>query len=247
MVVSFVYDNFDDNSIDPTRWSPAVGSSGLQSESGGRLLTPSAASATPTVMRSIRNYYDIRKGRLVVRLTKTGTANADTYTYFGIRDNNGNVLTLFGQSTTASIYVAANGAGDGTETQLETTVGVGPSWTANSYLSWTYDETNKYYVLAKSTNGTTWNNIFRYAVTGTPGPLNYKRVGWFLGCTCYGTVTNFTPSWDDATYIANEPDLYARVRYNGAMVNATPKVRVDGSWKRAIGHQRVGGIWVRGK
>lgn len=229
----YVYDDFNDNSIDTARWSRQFPGSDLQSETGGRFLTPVAASAAPTIMRSGRNWYDLRRGRLGVRFSKSGTTDGNVYTYFGIRDINNNYFTLFGRSSDHSLQIATNTLGAGTGTQLETTVGMGPSWVANSWLGWTYNESTKTYSLSKSTNATTWTDIFRYVVT-TPGAFNPKLSGFILGAISYGTVTNFTPSWDDASYFTDHTQLYNRVRYNGAWVNASPKIWLNGAWRRPI-------------
>ncbi len=246
-IYQYIYDDFNDNSIDSARWTSVTGGSGLQSETGGRFLTPCAAASAPTIMFSSRNWYDLRKGRLAVRLSRSGTTNTDVYTYFGIRNSNNNNFTLFGRSSDATLQIASNPLGTGTATQTETTIGVGPSWTANSWLGWIYTESTKTYSLGKSTDGVTWTEIYKYVVT-TSGAFDPKRAGFVIGCTSYGTVTNFTPSWDDPSYFATGAELYAHARFGGATVtNASPKVRVGGVWKRPIGQVRVGGAWVRAK
>lgn len=243
-VYQFVYDNFNDNSIDLTKWQAAPGSSGTQTETSGRLNTPAAASSAPTIMRMNRNWYDLRKGRLAVRMTRSGTTNPDVYTYWGIRDQNNRHLTLFFRSNDANIQVALNDTGTGTSTFVDTTVGMGPSWAANTWAGWTYNATTKVYSLGKSTDGVNWTEIYKYTVT-TSADFDPKMAGLVLGCTSYGTVTNFTPQWDDATYFATDTDLKVRVRYGGSWVLASPKVRIDGVWKRPISRFRYNGTWRR--
>jgi hypothetical protein len=246
MPYQYLYDDFTDNSIDASRWSQPTPNSGLHVESGGRLLTPCAASSAPTVMRSYRNWYDLRKGRLAVRFSRSGTTNSDVYTFFGLRDNANNTFTLFARSNDHTLQIAGNTAGTGTATQIDNTIGLGPSWTANTWLGWTYTESTKTYSLSKSTNLTTWTEIYKYVVT-TSGAFKFRQAGWFLGCTSYGAVTNFTPSWDEPSYIAYDADLQVRVRYGGSWVNASPKVRVGGAWKRPIGKVLTGPDFVRAK
>lgn len=105
--------------------------------------------------------------------------------------------------------------------------------------------------LSKSTSATgTWTEIWKFTFTATP-TFKYQQTGIVLGATSYGTVTNWTPSWDNVTYIVDHTDLRNRVRFNGALVAATPKVRVDGAWKYAIPRVRKveDGIsdWQRGR
>lgn len=244
-VYQYVYDNFADNSFDTTnRWEVAPGSSGLQVETGGRLNTVCAASSAPTLVRTTKWWHDLRKGRLAVRFSRSGTTNSDVYTYWGIRDPQNRYLSLFGRSSDANIQVALNDTGTGTSTFVDTTVGMGPSWTANSWLGWTYTDGTKVYSLSKSTDGVNWTEIYKYTVTSS-GLFDPKRAGLILGCTSYGTVTNFTPSWDDVSYFATDTALRVRVRYGGAWVYASPKVRVDGVWKRPITRYFGNSTWRR--
>lgn len=240
----FVYDDFNDNSFDTSRWSIQAGSSNLQTETGGKLNTICAASASPTVVRSSRNFYDLRKGYLAVRFSRSGTTDANVYTYFGLRDSAGHTFTLYGRSSDANIQTAVNDAGTGTSTFVDTTVGLGPSWTANTYLGWSYTDATKVYSLRKSTDGQTWTEIYKYTVT-TAGTFDFTKAGLVLGCISFGTVTSFTSIWDDASYWATDSALKVRVRYGGAWVYASPKVRVSGAWKRAVQNVRFGGEWIR--
>ena len=242
--IAFVYDDFNDNSFDATRWSAASGSSGLQSETGGRLLTPCAASTAPTHVYGSRNFYDLRKGRLAVRLSKSGTTDSSVYTMFGVRDPLGRKYGLFGRSSDASFQNAFNDFGTGTATNTDTTVGVGPSWAANSYLGWSFNESTKVLQLSKSTDGVSWTEIHKFTAT-TLGTLDCTGVNLFLACTSYGTVTNFTPSWDDVTYFVDHTALRVKTRASGGLVSASPKVMIGGSWKRAVPRVRSGSDWVQ--
>lgn len=241
----FIYDDFNDNSIDSTRWSNVTGSSGLQTETSGKLNTPCAASTAATRIVTTRNWYDLRKGRLAIRYTRSGTTNGNVYAYWGLRDINNNWFTLFSRSSDANMQMADNTAGTGTATQVESTIGMGPSWTNNHWVGWNYTEATKTYSLGKSSDGVTWTEIYKYVVT-TAGAFNPTQVGFMLGCSgFFGNVTNFTPQWDDASYFATDTALKTRVRFGGSWVYASPKVRVDGAWKRPIGKIRSGTLWVR--
>jgi hypothetical protein len=237
----FIIDNFNDNSIDTSIWSPASGSVN-QTETSGKLNTPCAASAAPTSMRTQRNWYDLRKGRLAIRLTRSGTTDSNVYTYFGIRDVSNNNYFLFARSNDATLQNAANDLGTGTATNVDTTIGLGPSWTANSFIGWTYTEGTKTYSLGKSTDGVTWTEIHKYVVT-TSGAFDFKRAGLMVGCTSYGTVTNFTPQWDDYSYFIQNTALTVKTRSGGAWVASSVKVRSGGAWKRAVQKVRTSGGW----
>lgn len=240
-LISLVYDNFNDNSIDSTLWTPGVGST-KQTETGGKLNTPAAASSAPTTMTMKRNYYDIRYGRLAVRFTRSGTTDSNVYTFFGLKDYLGYSHLDFWRSNDASVQNGTNDFGTGTATQMETTVGLGPSWVANSYLAWRYSDLSKTYFLDKSTDGVNWTNIYKYVCT-TLGAFNPHRVYLHLGCTSYGTVTNFTPQWDDVTYFVDHTNLRMATKSSSGNVSTSPKVRVGGAWKRALPRVSMGGYW----
>lgn len=247
----FIFDDFNDNSFNTNKWSVQTPASNTHSESGGRLLTPAALSAAPTVVRSYGNWYNIADGHLAVQISKSGTMNADTYTYFGVRDWDNTYFTVFARSNDANVQIASNGGGAGVQTSVETTIGMGPSLPANTWVGWRYTVATRTMSLQKSSTGTSgWTEIWKWVFNATP-TFNWKQCGIILGATCYGTLPTFQPSWDNVSYFVDHTMLYNRVRVGGAWVNATPKVRVGGAWKHAIPrvYQTVGGIgdWYRAK
>lgn len=242
-VIQFVFDNFNDNSINTALWTPGVGST-AQSETSGKLNTPAASSSAPTTMTGKNNYYDLTKGRLAVRLTRSGTVDTNVYTFFGIKDDTGNGYLNFHRSSDATISNGINSLGTGTATNVDTTVGMGPSMVANTWFGWTYTVATSTYSLDKSTDGTTWTQVHKF-VTTAAGSFNYKKVQLHLGCTSYGTVTNFTPQWDDVTYFATDTLLRGKVRYNGAWLAVYPRVRYASAWYRPITKTRIAGGWGR--
>lgn len=242
-IVQVVFDNFNDNSINTALWSPGTGST-LQAETSATLKTPCASSSAPTTMTGKNNYYDLRKGRLGVQMSRSGTTDPNVYTYFGIKDYVGAGFLQFWRSNDYTAQTAVNDAGPGTATQVDATIGLGPTLPANTWLGWRFDETAKTYFLDKSSDGVTWTNIYKYVCT-TLGVFNYRRAQLHLGCTSYGTVTNFTPTWDNVTYFVDHTLLRIKTKSGGTGANtaASTKVRVGGVWKRAIPRVRVGGAW----
>lgn len=214
----------------------------LQSETGGRLLIPNALSSAPTHVWGLRNFYDLRKGRLAIRFTRTGTADTNAYTMFGLRDNIGYRYGLFARSTAAGFSNAYNDLGAGTATDNDTTVGLGPSWVANSYIGWAFNESTKTYTLSKSTDGTTWTVIHTYVCTSL-GSFNFRRAQLFMANTSYGTPTTFTGSWDDATYFVDHTNLRIRTRAASGLVASSPKIRTASGWSRVVPKVQVGGYW----
>lgn len=243
--LQFIFDDFADNSFDTAnRWTVQTPSAGTYSETGGRLLTPAASSSAPNIVWTRQNWYNIDKGRLAVQMSRSGTTNADTYTYFGVRDWDGKTFTVYARSSDANVQVAANTAGSGTATQTEATIGLGPSLPADTWLGWKFTESTKTFSLAKSSNMTSWTEVWKYVISGTP-TFNARQVGLVVGSISFGTVPTFTPSWNDVSYLIDHTELYNKVRVGGAWVNATPKVRVGGAWKRAIPRVRMSSDWYR--
>lgn len=187
----------------------------------------------------------------MVQMSRSGTTDANVYAYYGVRDWDGQTFTVFARSSDGNIQLAVNSGGAGTATQVEATIGMGPSLPANTWLSWIYTPGTRTMSLAKSTSATgTWTEIWKFVYTATPA-FKYQQCGIILGSVTYGAVTNWTPSWDNVSYVVDHTDLRNRVRYNGAWVYATPKVRVGGVWKYAIPRIRKveGGLsdWYRGR
>lgn len=249
-VYQFVFDDFNDNSFDTVfKWTYAVNAPSI-TESGGKLNTPSAlyTNGPNVVFSNMVQNYDISKGRLAYQVTKSGTTDSNTYLYFGMIDVNFNYLSLFGRSTAADIQVAGNSTGTGTATQVETTIGLGPSLPAGIWLGWDYNVATKTYSLSKSTDGVTWTQIWKFVVTAA-GAFNYKQCRFMMGTTCYAAApTNFSAAWDNPSYFAT--DTYLKVKYrttSSTWADASVKYRsTTSTWKRPITRFKVsGGYWGR--
>lgn len=244
MVVPFLFDDFNDNSIDSSKWS-TFGDAGIV-ETSGTLRTPPPANSLRVAYSTQK--WDLRKGVLAVQLTNSGTASANIFKYLGVWDPSSNVYSAYGSATGGSMQNGVTtGMGAGTATQLDAN-GMGPSQANGTWFGYWYVEADKRLSILKSTNnGASWTGVWQYVASGTPA-LDYRRCGLALGCSnTSGTGVTYVPLWDNVTYFATDALLNTTVRYAGAWVQARPKVRVDGVWKPAILKVRTSGQWNRPK
>lgn len=245
-MTQFVIDNFNDNSLDTTLWT-ATGST--VSETGTKLVcSPVAASARP-IVTGLRKQ-NLKKGILGVRLSKTGTTNTDVYTYVGLVDDAGHTFILYGKTNAATFVVDSTGAAMNinTTTTVDTTVGFGPSWTANDYIGFSYSEIDGVMRALKSNdNGVTWTELLRWTFNAG-GTFNWNKVSMFFGgANLSAGTSSMVFSYDDASYFAHTQYLRNKVRVGtNQYMYALPRVRVGGAWQIAKARCRVGGVWVYG-
>lgn len=242
MTVPFLFDDFNDNSIDSTKWT-LFGDAGV-TESGGVLRTPPPASALRVAYAERK--WDLRKGVLAVQLTRSGSATANIFNYFGVWDAAQNVYSAYASAIGGTMQNGVtSGMGAGTTTQLDAN-GMGPSQANGTWFGYWYVEAqNRLSILKSVDNGQTWSGVWQYVANAAP-PLDYRRVGLALGCSnTSGTGVTYVPLWDNVTYFATEALLNTTVRYANSWVFARPKVRVGGVWKPAILKVRTNGQWNR--
>lgn len=241
-MAQFLIDDFADGVIDTTKWDSFGVSSGI-AETGGRLTTSAFSSGVLTAIYGTR-LYDIRKGILAIRLTKvSGSPNGALHTYFGIWNGGTDVYTIYGNTNTAAMTVALSNLGTGVATNPDTTVGLGPTLPANTWLGWS--QATNVLTLSKSSDGVSWTAIHRQTVSA-PSSFNYGRVGIVCGMWNNHTGgTNLVDGWDDLSYFSTTSAMRIRTRYSGAWVYSTPKVRQAGAWVRVVPKVRSGGVWVQ--
>lgn len=241
---TYVIDDFNDGVLDSYKIN-TFGEAGIV-ESGGKLRTPAGGGGGVTRPCYSNPLYDLTKGRLCVQLAKTGTTHVDVYTYFGIWDTASKVYSFFGRTTNADMPGGVDQLGaSSTATNNDTTVGLGPSWTANTYLGVSYVESTRTLTFAKSSSPTgTWTTI-RTVVVTTPA-FAFRRAGLIMGMSNFASgSSSMECQWDNLTYVATDTALRVRVRFGGAWVYASPKVMVGGVWKRPITRMRNSANWNR--
>jgi hypothetical protein len=247
-MTQFVIDNFADNSFDSTLWDNGGSSTGI-SETGGKLVfSPVAASAKPFVTGIRKN--NMKRGIVAVRLSKTGTTNTDVYTYVGIKDDAGHTYILYGKTNAATFVFDSTGAAMNVNvtTTVDTTVGFGPSWTANDYIGFSYSEIDSVMRILKSNdNGVTWSELVRVTFTAG-GTFNWNKVSMFFGgANLSAGTSSMVFSYDDASYFAHTQYLRNKVRVgSNQYMYALPRVRVGGAWQLARARNRVSSAWVYG-
>ncbi len=242
-LVSFVFDDFNDNSIDLAKWTLDSDNTPVFFAESSAKLNVSAGSAGNFSQAFGYPKFDLRKGILAAKLSKAGSTHADVWTDVGIWDFTGNSLDILGRTTNADFSDSLSGQGTTTRTIVDTTVGFGPSWAANTWLGWSYSTVDSTIRLLKSTDTITWTEMVRYAVT-VPGAMDWTRVGLTLGAANFASgSSNMVMSYDDATYFAHDQLLRSRVRVGGNWAFGLPKVRVGGAWVPARSKLRVSSAW----
>lgn len=242
MPVTYLQDNFDDNVINTDKIR-TFGDANI-TETGGRLVVPAAGTGGVITTAYSQARYDLTKGRLCAQLTKTGTAGSDIYVYFGIVDPTNKMYTQYGDPNSAQLLAGTDTLGASTSnTNNDTTVGVGPSWVADTYLGYSYTEGTRTLVIEKSTNLTTWTPIRTIVVT-TPAFL-FRRAGLVMGAATFNaSTTTFKTSWNNLTYVANDNTQKVRVYFNGAWVYASVKTRTaSNTWVKPISRVRKSSAW----
>jgi hypothetical protein len=242
--ISFLIDNFDDNSLDTNLWDTA-GSPGV-SETGGRLtLTDLTGGGLQASGVYPKRFFNLHKGILALKMSKTGTTHSQVFVSIGVKDASGNYFEMHGQSSTATISRTSSGVTAGTATVVDTTVGLGPTWTADTWIGFYYNDSDNTIRLAKSTDGVIWTQIVRTIITASS--LVWGDCGIFLEVennTSPASNSNLVVSYNDYTYFAlNDAFFKNRVRVGGAWILGQPKVRVSGAWVPVRSKVRDAGVW----
>lgn len=242
---SFLYDNFDDNAIDVTKWAVWNGAS-FVTESGGTFNISSGTSGGDVSGVIGAPIGDCTKGIVAVKMTNTGTPTGSFVNRIGIVDPEDNYISLSGIDNVANlsfdigseiIYVG--------ETIYDTTVGFGPSWASGTWLGVRYDTTNNVVYFMKSTTPiTSWTLIAEIEIDPLT-PMDFTNVGLlFETYTDPVPATPFVVKYEDATYWADTSYLKTRVMVDAEMVYGKPKARIGGVWVDARPKVRVGGAWL---
>lgn len=234
-----VIDNFDDNSIDAAKWNrPTTGAT----ETSAKYHMPCLSTYPQT---EGLNSYNLANGILAVKYAKTGTATAESEFYMGAHDGAGNVISLLGG--VANAYLAVEVSGSVTHSSdviTDTTIGIGPSWTANTWFGLGNLGSDNILRWYKSSDGQTWTEMARTTVGGTFGKTTARL--YFMSGVWSGSST-YVADLDDASYWLNggsSSPVKNKMRVGGAWVTGHPKVRVGGAWVAAKTKVRVAGAWV---
>lgn len=238
-MATFLIDDFNDNSIDASKWDTFGG----VTESSSRLNIARVASGGADGAYCKR-YFNLREGILAAKLVaKSGTTHASVSIGLGVSDLSGNFWQINGPTANANFNRTQGGVAAGATTVVDTTVGFGPSLSLGSWLGYTYNTGDNTIRLLKSSDGVNWSQLHRCIITG--GSMNWGDANIYMEMLNQaGGSSNFVCSWDDPTYFATDTFLKSRVRVGGAWVMALPKVRVGGAWIPARSKNRVGGAWV---
>lgn len=241
MPANFLTDDFNDNSFDTSLWDSA--SSPGVSETSGKLHLTAFTSGTNSTVKGKR-YFNLKKGVVAAKMTKSGTTHSQVYIGVGVIDAAGNNMLLLGQSSSATFTRSSTGITTGATTIVDTTVGLGPTWTGGTWLGSTYNTSDNTYRLLKSTDGVTWTQILRIIVTG--GAMNWADAAVYFqvqNLTSPASNSNVIVDYDDYTFFGTNSLFYSKVRVGGAWVTALPKMRVGGAWVPARSKVRLSGVW----
>lgn len=237
-----IYDNFNDNSINGSLWSPSHSTDYISEVSGKLKVTCSETTdvyvyGTPT--------YDITKGIIAAKFYTTGTPDEYVKQVFGIYagtiDYEDYTLALYADTDTADLGFSSYVASFASESIVkDTVIGLGPSWTDGTYLGAYFNANDDTFHFVKSTDGVTWTNVFMGTLDYNT--IDFSSVGLYLGLSNNDYIeTNYSIQIDDASYFAH---VSAKAMVSSAFISATPKVRVGGSWVEPAVKARVGGSWV---
>lgn len=192
-------DDFNDNSFNTSIWSsgdPAV------TETGGKLSIhavsnfPSVRSGPSTVR------YDISTRIMALKLSSSGSADSNTLFYFGIEDDNFESILVEGSPINNSWSFLSFSA----NTVLSNTVGEGSGFgtdlTPGNWVGLGNLGNDNIIHLYKSSDGSTWFEIGRCAVSGS---FDKTSISFYLMAGASTTVT-WTAIVDDASVFLVVPD-----------------------------------------
>lgn len=193
--VQTIIDNFSDNVLDTTEWEVFSGAGGVSET--GQALRITTSTSYPAVRSQAA--HDISSGILAAKLTRSGTASGEETEFtFGAHDGAGNSVSLFATPYNASISMSKLGAATISGTVIsDATVGIGPSWAANTWLGVGNLGDDGIIHIYKSVDAVTWTEIARCSVGGTFGKTT---AGFEISSGNWGGTTSFVAAFKDATY-----------------------------------------------
>lgn len=230
-----IYDNFTDNSIDPSKWDVY----GPVEETTGKLRFP--ANETDPLSATTIDTFDLTTGDILTTMvTKTGTGNRSIEVAFQVQDILYNYVTFWFTTVTPNdTRVGYDGITFTSETLYDTAVNMGPGWTSFDYIGIQY--TGSSIKLMKSTDGQTWSDIWVGVIDTNSVDLTELYFATEVHNT-YQVTSNYRLSIDDVGLWTPYPR--AKVRVGGSTVLAEPKVRVGSSWVNCFPKARSSGTWV---
>ena len=206
-------DNFDDNTINLTKWT-LIDGAGI-TESGGKLNVP-AQSVYPQALSQA--LYNLENGILAAKLTRSGTATAETEFYFGAHDSTGtNMVGILATPSTNFWEFVTYGAAATSSEVLTDTVGVGSSWVNNTWIGVGNLGSDNILYAYKSSDGVTWTEMGHCTVGGTFGK---SSTGLDITVGVYSGSSTFVAQFDDASFWSEATTPSAKVRVGGSWVNA---------------------------
>jgi hypothetical protein len=237
--VQTLIDDFNDNSLDLSKWTVTQGPG--SSESGGKLNLSTVADY-PRVEGD--QYFDLTNGILAAKLSVTGTRAPNTEFYIGAQNVGGNHISALGVPNGTYITFQAGGSTTfNTEVVTDTTVGIGPSWTPGNWWGIGNIGSDNVVHMYNSSDGQTWNEMARCTIGGT---FTKTAAGLaFMAGVWDGSTPSLSANFDDASYFAFQTETFVtrKVMWNGNWIPAVPKARIGGQWVPAAPKPRLGGAW----
>lgn len=190
-----VIDNFDDNSFNTTLWKN-WGISGDVTESSAKLQV--AATQNYTFVASTIGH-DLTTGIFGVQFSHVGTALTQNFAFFGATDAN----TTGGNVWAIQAYMFdhiwrpynSNGSTDAVDHTVST-------WTDGDWLGWGNIGSDNKMHFYKSSDGTTWTELFSVLFDGTS--LTKTSCGIAIGAARdVATTSTYKAQFDNASYFAS--------------------------------------------
>lgn len=237
--VQTLLDNFDDGSLDTSKWWETQGPG--YSESGGTL---NFACVADYPRLENKQSFDIRTGIFAAKLSTSGARTGNTEFYIGAHDFAGNHIS--GMGGPAGTYMTFQPGGlttFNTEVIASGTGGIGPTWVPGTWWGIGNMDENNVIHMYKSSDGQNWSELGRCTVGGT---YNKATTGFVMMAGVWdGSSPDLVAKFDDASFWSLESETFStrKVRWGGNWVPATPKVRVGGAWVTSYPKPRIAGAW----
>jgi hypothetical protein len=212
-------DDFNDNSLDTSKWEVLVAG---PTESSTVLNIPFTTSNPAIRFAQQKTCYDVSKGLLAIRLTRSGTASAAAVLKLGVRDSAGEyiMLTCPTNSTTFSIE-CSGGITVGSSVGVESpSLGFGSGWGNTDYFAvGNMGADNILHFYRSANGGLSWIEIAKTTlVTGT---FDKVKAGLrMVGNLTTGTST-FVAQMDDASYFSIEMTQIVIDNFNDNSLDTT--------------------------
>jgi len=237
--IQTLIDNFDDDSLDPVKWTIAQGP-GATEASG--TLNLACTSGYPKVEGNTR--FDLSIGIFAAKLSSTGTPTGACEFYIGVRDASGNYISALGTPNDTTISFQPGGlASFSNEVISDTGVGIGSSWVPGTWWGIGNMGSDSIIKMYNSVDGQTWNEMARCTVGGTFDKTAVSHI--FTAGVWDASTPDLIARFDDASYWIKDISTFVtrKVRVGGQWIPATPKVRIGGVWVPASPKPRIGGEW----